>query len=304
MGCRGCGVCGWAGGQAANGSNSRAPPAPEGGPVSSPSPLLGFSGLSGPDHSCPGRVPRTAGMTRWEVTFWSSGPQGLPKAAPVMSAGNRPQPQTHASRQTSVAALLTKSIPGKAGTGVTAPTPISPPDSFLVDTGSPCSLQAWGEGNGSLRFPTGASRGIPSPTDCLPSELGLSQLLKSWHTDWKVSTKRLGVPSLAQPPQPSPRTQRCLLVQAGHRPAGREAALAQRVKSMRTPRTSPRSVCKIFPGSCHQAKRVLQSEAGKVSVMGHRAHFPNWALPAGNYLGLSLGPPACALRASCSGCEL
>lgn len=272
--------------------------------MSSPSPLLGFSGLSGPDHSCPGRVPRTAGMTRWEVTFWSSGPQGLPKAAPVMSAGNRPQ-----ATDTRLSADFSGSFsyqvhPRQGRPWGHRPNSNQPPDSFLVDTGSPCSLQAWGEGNRSLRFPTGASRGIPSPTDCLPSELGLSQLLKSWHTDWKVSTKRLGVPSLAQPPQPSPRTQRCLLVQAGHRPAGREAALAQRVKSMRTPRTSPRSVCKIFPGSCHQAKLVLQSEAGKVSVMGHRAHFPNWALPAGNYLGLSLGPPACALRASCSGCEL
>nr|KAF6300575.1 hypothetical protein mMyoMyo1_009049 [Myotis myotis] len=123
------------------------------------------------------------------------GPQGLPRAVHVMCGGSRPQPRS--SRQTSVAAFLTKSVPSKVGTGVTLPTPLSPPDSFLVDTGSSCSLQAWGVGNSPLRFPTGTSRGIPSPTDCLPSELGLSQLLKSWHTDWKVSTKRLGFPSLS-----------------------------------------------------------------------------------------------------------
>lgn len=109
-----------------------------------------------------------------------------------MCRGSRPQP--YSSQQTSVAAFCTKSVPSKAGTGVTLPTPISPPDSFLVDTGSSCSLQAWGE---LSQVPMGTSRGIPSPMDCLPSELGLSPLLKSWHSEWKVSTKRFGFPSLS-----------------------------------------------------------------------------------------------------------
>lgn len=65
--------------------------------------------------------------------------------------------------------------PTRQALGSLPPTPTSPPGpSFLMDTGSSCPFQSWGEGSSFLRFPVGNSRGILSPIDCLPSELGLS----------------------------------------------------------------------------------------------------------------------------------
>lgn len=71
-GLRGCGVCGWTSDQAADSSNSWAPPAPAGGPVSCPSPLLASLAPLAQATAVLGECPEQLAMTRWEVTFWSS----------------------------------------------------------------------------------------------------------------------------------------------------------------------------------------------------------------------------------------
>lgn len=130
-----------------------------------------------------------------------------------MCGGNRPQP--HSSRQASVAAFLTKSVPSKAGTGVTLPTPLSPPDSFPVDTGSSCSLKPGVRGtalSGSPREPLGE---FQTPRIACRLNLASHSCSRAGTRTGSSAQNALVFLPLAQSPQPSPRTQKCLLVQAG-----------------------------------------------------------------------------------------
>lgn len=215
MGCRGSEGCGWACGQGANSSNSWAPPVPEGGPVSSPSPLLGFSG---PDHSCPGQVTRTAGNdTRGshplEQPSHVLGPQGLPRAVHGMCGGSWPQP--HSSRQTSVAAFLTKSVPSKAGTG--SPSQLHSahltPSSSTQARPAPSTPGVRGTAlSGSPQEPLGE---FQAPRIACRLNLASHSCSRAGTRTGRSAQNALVFLPLVQSPQPSPRTQKCLLVQAG-----------------------------------------------------------------------------------------